>query len=212
MLHCHIALICYIILICYTLLHCFCCTTLLWYATLLLFYDIALICYIATLHWYATLVWYAIHCYITFVLLYYSKYSYIATLLWYATHCFCSTKFLFMWIHTTLLNDESELSEMSVAIWTNIVLLGFQLRTTWSRLCSQISSSLSQSRWIFWSSPGWQIPSWRRCHGRRRRDKASSELTQTQVHLNVDIFHAVWDWNHYSMELLDTYRHLRQGP
>jgi hypothetical protein len=34
-------------------------------------------------------------------------------------------------MHTTLLNDESGLSEMSVATWTNIiVLLRFQLRTT----------------------------------------------------------------------------------
>jgi hypothetical protein len=52
----------HIALICYKLLHYFCSTTLLWYVTLP-------------------------HCYITFVLLHYSKYSYIATLLWYATYC-----------------------------------------------------------------------------------------------------------------------------
>jgi hypothetical protein len=34
-------------------------------------------------------------------------------------------------MHTTLLNDENGLSEMSVATWANvIVLLRFQLRTT----------------------------------------------------------------------------------
>jgi hypothetical protein len=37
-------------------------------------------------------------------------------------------------MHTTLLNDENGLSEMSVAIWTNIiVLLRFQHRTTYSK-------------------------------------------------------------------------------
>jgi hypothetical protein len=61
--------------------------------------------------WYATLP----HCF---------DMLHIATLLWYAT-------FSSIWMHTTLLNDESGLSETSVATWTNIiVLLRFQLRTT----------------------------------------------------------------------------------
>jgi hypothetical protein len=58
---------------------------------------------------------------------------YIVMLLWYATYYFCSTIFWFIWIHTTLLNDESGLSEMSVTTWTNIIiLLRFQLRTSCS--------------------------------------------------------------------------------
>jgi hypothetical protein len=100
--------------------------TLLWYATLLLFSCIALICYIVTLFWYATLplCFDMLHCHIALT-------SYIETLLW---HCFCSSTLWSIWMHTTLLSDESGLSETSLAMWTNIiVLLRFQHRTTWSR-------------------------------------------------------------------------------
>jgi hypothetical protein len=84
--------------------------TLLWYATLLLFCCIALICYIVTLLWYAILPHY-------FDMLYY----HIALICYTLLHCFCSTIFWSIWMHTILLNDESRLSEMSVAIWINII-------------------------------------------------------------------------------------------
>jgi hypothetical protein len=74
---------------------------------------------------------------------------YIALICYTLLHCFCSATFLFIWIHTTFLNDESRLSETSVTIWTNIVLLRFQLWTAWNILDIQLRSSLSQSKWSF---------------------------------------------------------------
>jgi hypothetical protein len=76
--------------------------------------HIALICY-SLLHCFDMLYWHiTMICY---------------TLL----RCFCSSTFLSMWVQTTLLNDKCGLSEMSVTTWTNIVLLRFQLRTTWNK-------------------------------------------------------------------------------
>jgi hypothetical protein len=137
-----------LILICYI-------ATLLWYATLLLFYCIVLMCYIATLLWYATLLLIcciALICYIAFVLLHCIDmiHCHIALICYTLLHCFYSAIFWSIWMHTTLLNDKSGLSETSVATWTNIiVLLRFQLRRTWSRSDIRISSSLRQSRWSF---------------------------------------------------------------
>jgi hypothetical protein len=122
MLHCHIALICYM-LHCFDMLHC----------------HIALICYIASdillcfdmLHCHITLI-----CYIAFVLLHCFDilHCHITLICYTLLHCFCFATFWSILMHTTLLNDESGISEMSVATWTNIiVLLRFQLRTTWSR-------------------------------------------------------------------------------
>jgi hypothetical protein len=141
-LHCHIALICYIS---FNMLHCFD----------ILHYYIALICYIAfdmlhcfgMLHCHITLI-----CYIAFVLLHCIDmlYCHIALICYTLLYCFCSSTFRSIWIHTTLLNDESVLSETSVVTWTNIViLLRFQLWTTWSRSNIWLSLSLSQSRWSF---------------------------------------------------------------
>jgi hypothetical protein len=95
LLCCCIALICYI-------------ATLLWYITLPLICRIALICYIAfdmlhifdMLHCHITLI-----CYIAFVLLHCFDMLY----------CFCSATLWSIWMHTTLLNNKSRLSEMSVA-------------------------------------------------------------------------------------------------
>jgi hypothetical protein len=85
-----------------------------------------LICYIITLLWYAT------HCYIAFVLLHCFDilHCHIALICYILLHLFYSATFLSIWIHTTMLNDESGLGEMSVVIWTNIILLRFQLWTT----------------------------------------------------------------------------------
>jgi hypothetical protein len=115
MLYCHIALICYIA---FVLLHCFD----------VLNCHIALICYIAfnMLHcfhmldcfWFAALLWYAtllLFCCI-------ASMCYIATLPWYATMLLICCIALICYI-ATLLNDESGLSEMSVATWTNIIVL-----------------------------------------------------------------------------------------
>jgi hypothetical protein len=141
-------LICYIVtLLWYGTLFLFCYITLMWYIATLLWFatlpltcHIALICYIATLLWYAalllicyiaTLIW----CYIAFVLLhcFYMLHCHIALICYTLLYCFCSTTFWSIWMHTTLLNNEGELREMSVAIWTNIfVLLRFHLRTTCS--------------------------------------------------------------------------------
>jgi hypothetical protein len=107
-LHCDITLTCYIA---FVLLHCFCSAALLWYATLPHCFDI--------LHCHNALI-----CYIVFVLLHCFD----------MLHCFCSATFWSIWMHTTLLNGKSGLSEMSVATWTNIiVLLRFKLRTTCSK-------------------------------------------------------------------------------
>jgi hypothetical protein len=108
---------------------CFCSATLLWYATLPHCFDM--------LHWfwYAALLRYATlpHCF---------DMLHIATLL-----LFC---YILIYMNATLLNDESGLSETSVATWTNIIVqLTFQLQTTWSRSDIWLSSSLSQSRWSF---------------------------------------------------------------
>jgi hypothetical protein len=126
MLHCHIALICYIafvLLHCFDVLHC----------------HIALICDIATLLWYAILILIcciALIFYIAFILLYCFDmlHCHIAMICYKLLHCFCSATFWSIWMHTTLLNDKSGLSEMILATWTNIiVLLRFQLQTTWRR-------------------------------------------------------------------------------
>jgi hypothetical protein len=93
-LHCHIAFICYIA---FVLLHCF---------------DM-LYCHI-------TLIWY-----IAFVLMYCFDMlnCHIALICYKLLHCFCSATFWSIWMHTTLLNDESGLSETCVATWTNIIVL-----------------------------------------------------------------------------------------
>jgi hypothetical protein len=108
-----------------------------------------LICYIVTLLWYAR------HCYNVFVLqhcfdilycrialIYYIAlicyillycfdmlHFHIALICYTSLHCFYSATFLCIWIHTTFLNDESGLSEMSVATLTDIIILRFQLWT-----------------------------------------------------------------------------------
>jgi hypothetical protein len=147
MLHCHIDLICYIafvLLHCFNVLHC----------------HIALICYIAfnmsqcfdMLHCHISLICYIpfdmlhyfdmLHChialiiYIAFVLLHCFDmlHCHIILICYTLLYCFCSATFWYIWMHTILLNDESGLSETSVATWTNIiVLLRFQLWTTCSK-------------------------------------------------------------------------------
>jgi hypothetical protein len=133
MLHCHIALICYIafnMLHSFDRLHCFWYAALLWYATLPHCFDMQH-CFVL-LHCFDML-----HCHIALI---------CYTLL----HCFSSATFWSILMHTTLLNDESGLSEMSVTTWTNIiVLLRFLLQTTCSKYGIRLSSSLSQSRWSF---------------------------------------------------------------
>jgi hypothetical protein len=87
--------------------------TLLWYVTLPHCYDML---HTSTLLWYSTLpdCFDMLRCHIALI-------CYIVTLL----HFFYSATFLSIWIYTTLLSDESGLSEMSVATCTNIILLGF---------------------------------------------------------------------------------------
>jgi hypothetical protein len=116
--------IAFVLLNCFDLLHCH----------IALIYYIALICYTLLLFCYITQNTHTLpHC---------LDMLHIATLLFSAT-------FLSIWIHITLLHAKSGLSEMSVATWTNIVLLRFQLRTTWNKLCIQLCLSMSQSRWSF---------------------------------------------------------------
>jgi hypothetical protein len=75
----------------------------------------------------------ALICYIAFVLLHcFDVLHYHITLIWYAafnmSHCFDMALLLICCIAlicyiATLLNDECGLSEMSVATWTNIIVL-----------------------------------------------------------------------------------------
>jgi hypothetical protein len=119
-MHCHIALICYIAFNMshyFDMLHC----------------HIALICYntFDMLHCHIALI-----CYIDFVLLHCFDmlHCHIALICYTLLQCFCSATFWSIWMHITLLNDESGLSEMHVATWINIIVLSrFQLRTTCSK-------------------------------------------------------------------------------
>jgi hypothetical protein len=126
------------------------CKSWFWYATLahcfdmlhcfhMLYCHITLICYIAFVlvhcfempHCHIVLI-----CYIAFVLLHYFDMlqCHIILICYTLLHYFCSATFWSIWMQTTLLNDESWLSETSVATWTNIIVLfRFQHWTTWSR-------------------------------------------------------------------------------
>jgi hypothetical protein len=131
MLHRHIALICYIALNmshcfdmlhyfwyaalphCFDMLHYFCSAALLWCATFPHCFDMLQCLERVTLLWYAT---FLLICYIALI-------CYIGLICYTLLHCFCSATFGSIWMHTTWLNDESELSETSVATWTIIIVL-----------------------------------------------------------------------------------------
>jgi hypothetical protein len=102
-----------------------------WYVTLPHCFDMLYCFYFVALLWYATLIHYfdMLHCFDMphcFDMLY----CHIALR---CCNYFCSAAFWSIWMHTTLINNESGLSETSVAMWTNIiVLLRFYHRTTCS--------------------------------------------------------------------------------